>query len=206
MKRMHNKLLVCILLLLPMMSMAQEKPEVLIETTVQKLLDEFTSQRAELDADKRKLFALVERVAVPVFDTKRISKLVLAKNWKQASEQQRAEFTVEFKNLLISTYAIALFKYTGGEDMTFIGSKITERKGRKFALVKSAVTLSSGGTPIAVNYSMLLGKDNQWRIYNLEINGLNMITSYRSTYSAAIDRLGLDGMIESLKEANAKNL
>ena len=133
------RLLICVGLLMPVSSLAQEEPHVLIEKTVQSLLDEFTSQREVLEADKRELYALVDRVAAPLFDLKRISKLVLANHWKQASPQQREEFTEEFKKLLIGTYATALFNYTGDEKITFTGSEITERKGRKSAVVRSEI-------------------------------------------------------------------
>ncbi len=189
---------------------ALEKPAQLIEETVQTLLDQFTSQRERFEADELALFAMVDRVAVPLFNFERIAKLVLARNWRQASEQQRAEFAEQFKKLLINTYASALFQYTGNETVLFTGSKITERKGRKFAVVNSEVTLS-GGAPIPVDYSLILeaaegdgGSDDggSWKIYNLSINGLNMVTNYRNTYAAAIDQLGLDGVIESMKQTN----
>ena len=204
---MRTCMLACLLVSASISSSASsaEKPQMMIEQTVQTLLDEFTDRRAALETDKGQLFALVEEVAVPLFDFTRISKLVLASHWRQASKQQREEFGEQFKKLLIGTYATALFRYTGDEEMTFIGSQITERKGRKFAVVNSKVTLS-GGSPIAVDYSMILDPDNGWKIYNLTIGGINMVTNYRNTYAAAIDNLGIDGIIESMKTANAKQL
>jgi phospholipid transport system substrate-binding protein len=193
------------MVMLPMLANAMQKPDQVIESTVQTLIDEFTSQRSEFEADKRKLFAMVDRVAVPLFDFERISKLVLAKYWKKASTGQRQAFSDEFRKLLIGTYATALFQYTGNETVVFTGSKITERKGRKFAVVSSEVSLGNGGPPIPVDYSMLLNGDDQWKIYNLTIDGLNMITSYRSTYGSAITSEGLDGLIDSMKAVNAKN-
>ena len=205
-KQSVSRLLICVGLLMPVSSLALEEPHVLIEKTVQSLLDEFTSQREALEADKRELYALVDRVAAPLFDLKRISKLVLANHWKQASPQQREEFTEEFKKLLIGTYATALFNYTGDEKITFTGSEITERKGRKSAVVRSEITLSGGQPPVPVDYWLLLGKDERWRIYNLEVAGLNLITNYRNTYAAAISGLGMDGVIDSMKQVNAKSL
>ena len=198
-----GQLLICFCLLAPASAPAQENPQLLIERTVQTLLDEFVSRRQEFEADKHKLFELVERVAVPLFDLKRISRLVLATHWRQANKAQREVFSKEFKKLLIGTYATALFQYTGEEKMTFTGSKITERKGRKLAVVNSEVALS-GGPPIAVVYALILDKDDNWKIYNLTIAGLNLITNYRNTYAAAIDNLGLDGVIETMKASNAK--
>lgn len=184
---------------------AATEPQVLIENAVNKLIDEFTARRAELEGDRRKLFDLVERVAVPLFDLDRISKLVLAKNWKRATATQRIEFRDNFKDLLIATYATALYAYSGDERIAFIGAELTERKGRQLATVKSEVRLGEGAAPVPVDYAMLLTKDNHWRIYNLTINGLSMIANYRGTYAAAVDELGIDGVIASIKEANAKN-
>ena len=112
-------------------------------SAVQNLIDEFISQRDEFEQDKTKLFAMVDRVAVPLFDFDRISKLVLAKYWKKATPEQRETFSEEFRKLLIGTYATALFQYTGNESVNFTGSKITERKGRQFAVVNSQVSLGT---------------------------------------------------------------
>ncbi|MEM7194821.1 MAG: ABC transporter substrate-binding protein [Pseudomonadota bacterium] len=183
---------------------ALDQPDVTIETTVQELLDEFTANKASLQGNKRELFALVDRIALPLFDFDRISKLVLAKNWKNASAQQRKDFALEFKRLLIGSYATALFQYTGKEKMVFTSTNIKEKKGKKFATVKSEVTLSSG-PGIPVNYSLMLNENDQWKIYNMDIAGLNMVTSYRKTYGSTIRSKGVDGLIESMKLTNEKN-
>ena len=114
-------------------------PETTIENAIVKVLDEFETNRATLESDKKALYALVDELASPLFDFNYISKLVLAKSWKSANEDQRARFAVEFKRLLIVTYATALFKYTGEEKMEFTGTKIKERKGKNFATVDSQV-------------------------------------------------------------------
>ncbi len=194
-------LLACAFLLLPMSAYAQEEPHLIIEKAVHTLLQEFSANREQFAADKTQLFELVDQLGGPLFDFQRISKLVLASNWKQASEQQRNEFIEEFKKLLIRTYAIALFNYTGKETIRIIGSEVRERKNRKLGKVKSEVILS-GGQAVAVDYAMILDKDGHWKIYNLIISDFNMITNYRDTYGASVARLGLDGVIESMKESN----
>ncbi len=178
-------------------------PEKSIEQAVQNLLDEFSNRRSELQSDKEALYTMVDRLARPHFDFDRISKLILAKNWKKADEAQRTAFTNEFRTLLIRTYATALFQYTGKEKMIFEPGEIKERKGVKSATVNSEVKLSDGpGIPVI--YSMILGNDQQWKIYNLKIAGVNMVTNYRQTYGASIRNQGIDGLIESMREANAR--
>jgi len=187
----------------PAPAAAADEPQVAIEMAVEKLLAQFTARRDELEADKRALFALVDEVASPLFDFERIAKLVLAQNWRRADDAQRAEFQDAFRQLLIATYATALHQYSGDERMTFTASKVTERRGRKFAQVQSEITLADGAPPIAVEYSLLQGKDGAWKIYNLSVGSLNMIINFRNTYAAAVGERGLDGVIEDMRRAAA---
>ena len=182
-------------------SYANSSPVQEISDAVDELLTEVTARRIELEGDRLALYDMVDRRTRPYFDFEKIAKLVLAQNWKTASDAQRQAFGEEFRKLLIRTYATALFQYTGKEKMAFNSTDIKERSGRKSATVKSEVTLSDG-PPIDVSYYMILGEDNRWKIYNMAIAGVNLVTNYRKTYGASIRSLGLDGLIESMREAN----
>ena len=176
-------------------------PAAIIESAVQQLLDEFTARREELTNNKPALYDMVDRVTRPHFDFDKISKLVLAQEWKTATPEQRTAFGEEFRTLLIRTYATALFQYTGKEKMVFTGSEIKERRGVKTASVNSEVTLAEG-PGIPVNYSMIQDDEKDWKIYIMVIAGVNMVTSYRKTYGSSIRSLGLDGLIDSMRKAN----
>jgi phospholipid transport system substrate-binding protein len=182
---------------------ASDDPSHVVEKTVNELLDEFIERRDELEQNNKDLFELVDRVASPLFDFNYISRLVLAKSWKKASEQQRLQFAEEFKNLIIVTYATALFRYTGDETMEFGETGIKERKGVKFGTVNTEVTIS-GGPPIPVVYSLIKKPDESWKIYNLTVGDLNMVLNYRNVIQSTIHNEGLDGMIASMKENNDK--
>jgi len=188
-------------------TVAQEaqQPQVAIERAVYALLDQFTARRAELEGDKRALFALVDEVAAPLFDFERIARLVLAQNWRRASAAQRAEFQDAFRQLLIATYATALHQYAGDERMTFTASEVTLRRGRKFARVSSEITLADGAAPIAVEYSMLQGKDGAWKIYNLTVGSLDLVINYRNAYAASVGARGLDDVIAEMRRVAADN-
>lgn len=183
---------------------ADSEPARIIESTVQELLTEFTARRAELQNNRSALYQMVDKITRPHFDFDRISKLVLAQEWKAATEAQRVAFGDEFRTLLIRTYATALFQYTGNEKVVISGSEIKERRGTKTASINTEVRLSDG-PPIPVGYSMLQEKDGSWKIYNMVIAGVNMVTSYRKTYSTSVRSLGLDGLIESMRKANAQS-
>jgi phospholipid transport system substrate-binding protein len=182
---------------------ASDDPSEVVEKTVNELLDEFIAKREHLEGNNKELFALVDRIASPLFDFNYISRLVLAKSWKKASEEQRLQFSEEFKNLIIVTYATALFRYTGDETMEFGETGIKERKGVKFGTVNTEVTIS-GGAPIPVVYSLIKKPDESWKIYNLTVGDLNLVLNYRNVIQSTIHNEGLDGMIASMKENNDK--
>jgi len=174
-------------------------PDELVETTVNELIEKLEQRRAELEQDKRKLYQMVEEVVVPHFAVPVIARLVLARHWREASEEQRASFAEEFKKLLIRTYATALFEYTGNEKMEVKPARIQEEKRR--ARVETLVTLPNS-SPVPVNYSFIL-TEGEWKIYDVDIDGLSLVTNYRSTYGDFIRTNGLDALIEELARKNS---
>ena len=183
---------------------ASGDPAALIDETVQALFGEFADRRSELEGNNVALFELVERVASPIFDFNYISKLVLAKSWKKANDDQREEFAEEFRRLMVVTYATALFHYTGNETMTFGETTLKEVKGRQFATVNTEVVIGSEA-PVPVVYSLLLDESGEWKIYNLTVGTLNMVINYRNVIQSTIHSEGLDGMIASIRANNEKN-
>ncbi len=185
-------------LMISLPSQASPTPEQSIQAAIDDLLKTFNLHKEELIDDRAALFDIVDQVIYPYFDFAKISKLVLAKNWRTASEMQRAEFAEEFRKLLIRTYATALFDYDNNGTVIFQSTEARERGGVHFAKVKSE--MSFGASPIQVDYSMVQAEDGQWKIYNLVIAGVNMVTNYRKVYGASVRKLGLDGVIRSMRE------
>ena len=183
---------------------ANDDPALVIDSTVKSLFDEFTASRDRLESNKDELFVLVNDIASPLFDFNYISKLVLAKSWKKASEQQKTDFALEFKRLLIVTYATALFQYTGEETMSFGETGFREKKGVKLAKVNTEVFINEG-SPIPVVYDMIKKEDGDWKIYNLTVGDLNMVLNYRNVIQSSIQSDGLDALILSMKENNQKH-
>ena len=175
-------------------------PDQLVESTINDLIEELETRRAELEQDKEELYRMVEEVVVPHFDLLVIARLVLARHWRSATEQQRAEFTEHFKQLLIRTYATALFEYTGNEKMEV--KPFRRKEGERRARVETRVMLPNA-QPVLVNYSFLLTDRDEWKIYDVEIEGISLVTNYRSSYSQIIQDKGLDSLIEALAQRNS---
>jgi phospholipid transport system substrate-binding protein len=189
-----------LLCLSPTLGAAGAPPDQLVETTVNQLIEELEERRGELEQDKGKLYKMVEDVVVPHFELPVIARLVLARHWREASESQRSAFANAFKKLLIRTYATALFEYTGKEKMDVKPARIKD--GEKRARVETEVTLP-GAPPVPVNYSFLLNGDGEWKIYDVDIDGISLVTNYRSSYGEFIRTKGLDALIEELEKKNA---
>lgn len=185
--------------ILPQPANASIMPDVVVETTINDLIEQLEARRTELEKDKQKLFQMVEDVVVPHFEIQMIARLVLGKHWRTASEKQREAFAEEFKKLMIRTYATALFEYTGNEKMVVKPLRIKD--GDKRAKVETKITLP-GAPPVPVNYSFILTKSGDWKIYDVKIDGISLVTTYRSSYGQAVQNKGLDILIDELKKKN----
>ena len=175
-------------------SSAREKVEEVASGTV----EELASQRDVLRDDPQRLRELVERLIVPHFDFERMSRRVLGKRWKKSSEDQRARFVSAFRTLLVRTYATLINEYDG-QAMTYL-DPVPRKKDNEFVV---PVTIGqSGGMEFRVAYAMHL-VDTDWKVFDVAVDGVSLVTNYRSSFRAEIARHGIDGLIERLEEKNA---
>jgi len=189
------------LFLLPGVSAAAAlTPAELVAATADTLLKELTAKRAELEQDHSKLYALVEERVLPHFDFTRMSRLVLARNWRKASKQQRTDFIQQFKNLLVRTYSTALFNYTG-QKIRYLPVRL--KKGSKRVVVRSQI-LQDGGGRLPINYSLIQNRDQSWKIYDVAVDGVSLVTNYRSSYNRIIRQQGMDNLIRMLQEKSTQ--
>lgn len=199
MRHLRYGLLSFLLVILPQAGAADVAPEVVVETTINELINELESKRSELEKDKNKLYQMVEDVVVPHFEIQMIARLVLGKHWRKATEVQQEVFAEEFKKLLIRTYATALFEYTGNEKMEIKPARI--KAGDKRTSVHTKVILP-GAPAVPVNYSFILATSGAWKIYDVKIDGLSLVTTYRRSYDQTVESKGLDALIAELKQKN----
>jgi len=173
----------------------------MIRTTVSGLILELSERRLELESDEAALYTMVDKLVVPHIALGKISKLILGSHWKSASEAQRQHFTVGFKDLLIRSYATAMFEYTGQEELRYRPVKL--KGGGRIAVVPTDLVIP-GQAPIPVDYYCLRDKSGVWKIYDIQIDGISLILSYRNQYGQYIDTNSLDALIESLQLKTAE--
>lgn len=199
MKKLTIALLTAVFLGVASGAGAAAAPDELVRQTTDKVLAELTAKRDALKADQSKLYALVDEIILPHFDFERMSRLVLGKYWRDATPEQQKQFMAEFKSLLVRTYATALFEYTGQK---IVYKPFHDAQGDGNAVVKTEVQ-PSDGPAVPLHYSLAKSSDDgNWRVFDIRIDGISLVTNYRTTYGRTIQRQGMDGLIASLTQKN----
>ena len=144
----------------------------------------------------------VDETIYPHTEFDKISELVLGKLWKSASSEDQRRFKQEFKTLLIRTYSRAFVEF---KDWTVRFLPLEMESGANKVVVKTEV-LQPGLQPISVNYRMLLS-NGEWKAYDFMIEGVSLVTNYRSTFTNEVKTKGsLAAVIDSLAKRNAEAL
>ncbi len=173
-------------------------PDVLVKQTTDKLISELTSNRESLREDNGKLYRLVDELVLPHFDFRNMSQLVLGKFWRTANDDQKEQFIVQFKDLLVRTYATALFEYTGQK---IVYKPFRLKQGATRAVVKTEI-LQHEGPKIPFHYSLKLDETGAWKIIDIRVDGISLVTNYRTSYGQMIHNSGIDSLISSLAAKN----
>ena len=178
-------------------AIASETPDALVKRTAEDVLSVVKTDKDIQAGDQEKLFALAEEKILPNFNFDKVSRLVLGKNWTKATPDQKTAFQGEFKTLLIRTYATALSKYKN-QSIEYAPLKMAE--SATTAQVKTNI-VQQGGQPIAVNYTLEKQADS-WKVYDIVIEGVSLVTNYRSQFAQEIRQNGLDSLIKKLADKN----
>jgi len=127
------------------------------------------------------------------FDFRAMSQSTLATNWKKASEDQQQEFVTLFSQLIENTYIGRVEAYTD-EKVDYPGEKIQGKK----AVVETLILTDSADIPI--NYKVYQKKNGEWWVYDVIIEGISLISNYRSSYKDIVSKEGLDGLLAKMRD------
>lgn len=176
---------------------AEISADELVKQTAEDVLTTVKNDKDIQSGNQQKIYALAEEKILPNFDFDRVCRMVLGKNWRTATPEQQASFQKEFRSLLIRTYASALSKY---KDQVIEYKPLRAEPGAKNVSVKTQI-LQPGGQPIAVDYS-LVKADNGWKVYDIVIESVSLVTNYRSQFSNEIRQNGIDSLNKKLADKN----
>ena len=144
-----------------------------------------------------KLAEVVETRIVPLFNYTRMTQLAVARNWRVATPAQQKLLTGEFQTLLVRTYSTALSNYR---------DQVIEFKPVRAAPADTEVTVKSvvkqpGMDALSMDYEMEKTAAG-WKVYDIKIDGISLITTYRETFANKVRADGVDGLIKALTDKN----
>ncbi len=171
-------------------------PHELVRETISRMLTAIREEQAAIEQDPDYLFELVSTIVLPYFDFERMSMWALGKNWRRATPDQRARFVEQFHTLLVHTYGSALSEYAD-EEIIYLPFVDDGKKGR----VTVRTEIEQAGSTIPISYSMYNSHDG-WKVYDVAISGVSLVTNYRSTFGTIIREKGMDSLIQQLSERN----
>jgi phospholipid transport system substrate-binding protein len=198
MKTIKNLMAGAAMVLVPLFALADATaPDVLVKNTANDVLAIVSSDKDIQAGDMRKITALTEEKILPQFDFNRMSRMVLGKYWAAATPDQKAQFIDQFRTLLIRTYASALTKY---RDQTIEYKPLRANPGDTDVTVKTQI-LQPSGPSIPIDYSLIKNPEG-WKVYDVVIDGVSLVTNYRGQFSSYARQGGLDEVNRQLVAKN----
>ncbi len=174
---------------------AESGPDEVIRKTAEEVIASIKSDSAIRSGDRNKAYALIEQKVLPHFDFTRMTRLAVGRNWNQTSPDQQKRLIDGFKDLLVRTYASSLSQY---KDQVVQIKGTESQPGGVDAVVHSAI-VPSGGQTIPIDYSMEKMSDG-WKVYDIRVDGVSLVTNYRSEFADVVRRSGVDGLIKALDD------
>jgi phospholipid transport system substrate-binding protein len=187
---------------------ASLSPQAMLNQVTDSLLAELQAQRTEVANDPSHLFELVDRVLVPHVDIQRMAQFALGTHWRGASAEQRQRFTAEFRTLLVRFYTAALLDdprkldeiLEVGRSIIALQPEVIAADGRS-ATVRGQVNLPKRNMEVPLAFR-LIAADGGWKVIDVTVEGISIITNYRKSFDSDVRRDGLEQVIVNLSERN----
>lgn len=191
----------CCLLAATVSSAATATPaEALVRDTTTRVLDRLRVEGDVVASDPGLAYRLAEEFVLPHFDFALMSRRTLGPHWRTATAAQRERFVAEYKVLLVRTYATAVAQYRNSKIAYMPARSLGDGRVR----VRTEVDRGAGAPLVQLNYD-LYERNGAWKVYDVVIDGISIVLSYRSGFSSDVAKLGMDGLIDQLARHNAEH-
>lgn len=177
---------------------AEVAPDVLIKTTADEVLAIIKQDKDIQAGNTKKVVELAEAKVLPHFDFERMTRLAVGKNWNQASDAQKQALITQFRTLLVRTYSVSLSQYRN-QTLEYKPLKLAPEDTE--ATVKTLV-IQPGGQSIPIDYRMEKTPEG-WKAFDIAVDGVSLVTNYRSSFNNSIAQSGIDGLLKTLSDKNA---
>ena len=193
---MKTALLMLAVMALP--AVAQDvPPDTLVKNVTLEVVDLIAKDKDIKAGGRAKLVAVIEAKVLPHFNFTAMTALAMGQSWTKASAEQRKELTVEFRTLLVRTYASALAAYSEQKfDFRPLRAKATDTD-----VTVNVRVLQPGAQPVTLDYSMEKTA-NGWKVYDVTVGGVSLVANYRTEFANTVRASGVDGLIKDLRAKN----
>jgi phospholipid transport system substrate-binding protein len=172
-------------------------PDVLLKAVTLEVIAIIKQDKDIQAGNPAKVADLIETRILPLFDFTRMTQIAVARNWRLATPEQQKELTTEFTTLLVRTYSTALSNY---RDQVIEFKRLRAASGDTEVTVKSVIK-QSGSDPLTMDYDMETLAAG-WKVYDIKIDGISLISTYRETFAGEVRAGGVEGLIKSLADKN----
>jgi phospholipid transport system substrate-binding protein len=187
-----------IVLFLPFHSIAQELgPEELVRKVTEEVFEAIKADKQLAAGDRQKAIKLAEEKVLPHIDFEEATRLAVGRSWAKATPEQKERLVTEFRNMLVRTYSNAITAYQG---QTMKVMPVRMKPGDTEVTVHNQF-IRAGGKPVLLDYSMHK-TDKGWKIYDIVVEGVSLVLTYRSEFDAVVKQEGIDALIRRLAQKN----
>ncbi|WP_018869847.1 phospholipid-binding protein MlaC [Thioalkalivibrio sp. ALgr3] len=175
-----------------------ESPVQMMERSVNEVYEVLRENQERAQEEPEFVIEVLRERVLPHVDVDGMARLVLARHWRDASDEQRSRFTEAFTTTLLQVYGVQLADHLDKE------VRIIERRSReddRMAVVASEIVMGSGQSNLQVNYR-LRPVDGEWKVFDVEAEGLSFVGNFRSRFGDEISRNGLEELIVRLEDGD----
>lgn len=176
---------------------SQEPPDALVKRVTDDVLTIVRTDQDIQSGNTSKAVALVEAKVLPHFNFDRMTALAVGKDWRQASPEQKKRLSEEFRTLLVRTYSNALTAY---KNQKIVYKPLKMQTGDTDVLVRTEIR-QPGQQAVQLDYA-LETQNNAWKVYDVVVAGISLVTNYRENFAQEVRAGGIDGLIAAISAKN----
>ena len=172
-------------------------PDQLVQKITDDVLAAIKSDKELAAGNKQKVVKLAEEKVLPYIDFEQSTRLAVGRAWREATPEQRKRLVTEFRNMLVRTYTNAISAYQGQT------LKVLPSRGKQDPedTVVRTQYIRPGGQPLPIEFHMRQ-VDKTWKVYDIVVEGVSLVMTYRSEFDAVVKQEGVDGLIKRLAQKN----
>jgi phospholipid transport system substrate-binding protein len=172
-------------------------PEELVKKVTSEVMEALKNDKQLAQGDRQRAIKLAEEKVLPHVDFEESTRLAVGRAWAKATPEQKKRLTQEFRNMLLRTYSNAIQPYEGQQMKVM---PVRMKPGDTEVTVQNQF-MRGGAQPVKIDYSMRKA-DQGWKIYDIVVEGVSLVLTYRSEFDAVVKQEGIDGLIKRLAQKN----